>query len=49
MYEQVELDGKIIKIQREIPVEETGIVINRDELEDTMDFSSKIGEINDGQ
>lgn len=49
MYEEIELDGKIIKIRREIPEEETGIVVENDELEKTIDFSEKLGEINDEQ
>lgn len=48
MYEEIELDGKIIKIRRGIPEEETGIVIENNELEDTIDFSEKLGERNNG-
>ena len=46
MYEEIEVDGKIIKIKREIPLDETGIAIENNELEDTIDFSEKLGEIN---
>ena len=48
MYDEIEIDGKVIKVLRELPVEQTGVVIKRDELEDTIDFSEKLGEIQDG-
>lgn len=48
MYEEINIDGKIIKIKRVVPVEETGVVIKRDELEDTIDLKDKLGEITDG-
>ena len=47
MYEEIEIDGKKIKLRRELPIEQTGIVIKHDELEDTIDFSEKLGEIED--
>lgn len=45
MYEEIEIDGKIIKIKTEIPEEETGVVVIRDSLEDTMDFSKELEEL----
>lgn len=48
MYKEVEIDGKIIRLRTELPEEETGVVIKRDELEDTIDFAEKLGEIKDG-
>lgn len=48
MYDEIEIDGKIVRVLRELPVEKTGIVIQSDELEDTIDFSEKLGEIEDG-
>ena len=48
MYKEIEIDGKTIILSSELPEEETGVVIKRDELEDTIDFSEKLGEIKDG-
>ena len=45
MYKEIEIDGKIMKIRIEIPEEETGVVIRRDNLEDTMDLSKELEEL----
>ena len=47
MYEEIEIDGKIVKLRTEIPREETGVVIKRSDLEDTMDFSKELEELKD--
>jgi len=45
MYEEIVIDGKIIRIRREIPEEETGVIIENSEFEDTIDLTEKLGEL----
>ena len=36
MYEEIEIDGEIIKIRTKITEEETGVLIKKDKLEDVF-------------
>lgn len=45
MYTEIEIDGKIKKIRIDIPEEETGVVIRRPNLEDTIDLSKELEEL----
>lgn len=47
MYDEIEIDGEIIRLRNELPIEETGVEIPNKELGDTIDLSKKLGEIED--
>lgn len=42
MRTEIEINGEIIELRTEIQKEETGVIIRRDNLEDTMDFSKEL-------
>lgn len=48
MYEEIVIDGEVIKIRTDVSEEETGVVIENTDFDDTIDFTEKLGEINNG-
>lgn len=48
MYEEIEINGETIHFKSDVPFYETGVVVPKEDLEDTIDIMKKMEEYKDG-